>query len=534
MIKSSLNAAPHTPRGGQKLFKLTPKDKGYLSNRLCLGLRKKVMGKHNGFLDIPRKVADKQSVGRRLKHFMEIYRSLSEEELIEQAARCMNCGTPFCHGYGCPLENSVPEWNELVFKDRWKEASDLLHLTNNFPEVTGRVCPALCEASCVASIGGDAVTIRQLELAIVEKAWEEGWVQPTIPENETEKRIAVIGSGPVGLAAAQQLRRAGHRVSVYEKSKRPGGLLRYGIPEFKLEKWVIDRRVRQMEAEGVDFQCNIDAGEDISKGYLLKKYDAICLTTGSGVPRDIDIPGRSAKGIHFAMDYLAQHSSHIPGEKIPENVLIDAKGKHVIVIGGGDTSNDCMGTALRQEAAHVEQLEILPEPPQDRDDDSTPWPMWPYMLRTGTSHEEGGQRQFGVNALEFLTNDKNEVTGIRCERVEWTRDGETGRVNFAPVAGSEFTVKADLVLFAMGFVHPKHEGLLDSLGVDYDARGNVKIDDTGMTSVEKVFAAGDTVSGAWLVVGAIAAGRNMARNVDMYLMGASDLPKTEPVEMLTV
>ena len=488
------------------------------------------MGKPDGFLEIERKEAEKQPVDQRLKHFNEFTLEMSEEELRNQAARCMNCGVPFCFGYGCPVVNVIPEWNDLVYGGRWREAIDILHETNNFPEFTGRICPAPCEPACIAGIGGEPVTIRQIEHAIIERAWKEGWIDPEPPAVETGKRVAVIGSGPAGLSAAQQLRRAGHEVVVYERDEHAGGLLRFGIPDFKLEKWVIERRIRQMEEEGVKFQYEIDAGVDISAGFLKKKFDALCLCGGSMVPRDLNIPGREAEGIHFAMDFLTQQNRRKPGVQFENEIVAD--GKHVIVIGGGDTSNDCMGTALRQGALSVEQLEIMPEPPCARDTSRTPWPMWPYQIRISTSHHEGGGRQFAVNAKNFIVKN-GKVTGVACDRVEWMCD-TSGRTTFVPVAGSEFVMKADMVLLAMGFVHPRHEGLLDDLGVEYDNRGNVKVDDNMMSSVDGVFSAGDMASGAWLVVGAIAGGRRMANRVDRYLMGETLLPDTEPVPKIWV
>lgn len=489
------------------------------------------MGKHDGFIGVDRKVWEKQSVDDRLKHFQEIYKYLPENELINQASRCMNCCTPFCHGYGCPLGNIIPEWTDLVYNGHWREAAERLHLTNNFPEVTGRVCPALCEASCVLAISGEAVTIRQIELAVIEKAWEEDWIQPMRPMERTGKTIAVVGSGPSGLAAAQQLCRVGHKVLVFEKLEKPGGILRFGIPDFKLEKWILDRRIEQLKEEGVEFQCDIEAGNDFSTGYLRKKFDSVCLCGGASVPRNLNLPGRSTEGIHFAMDYLIQQNRRLAGLNMSNEDEILAAGKHVIIIGGGDTSNDCMGVALRQGAAHVEQFEILPQPPALPDRERTPWPLWPHMLRSSTSHEEGGLCKWNVNTREFLIKDDH-VTGLLCEQVQWKHDEAKGRMIFEPVPESEFEAKADLVIIAMGFLHPQHEGLLDDLGVAYDPEGNVKVNEKMMTSVQGVFAAGDMMTGAWLVVGAIASGRRMARQVDMYLMGESDLPDSEPPPQL--
>lgn len=491
------------------------------------------MGDPKGFLSFQRVTAGKEEVDARLKHYREMYRYLSEAQLKEQASRCMNCGTPFCHGVGCPLGNNIPEFNDKVCRGRWREASDLLHLTNNFPDVTGRVCPALCEASCVVGIIAGAVTVRQIELAIVEKAWQEGWIEPQPPKAETGKRVAVVGSGPAGMAAAQQLRRAGHSVVLYEKANRPGGLLRYGIPDFKLEKLVLDRRFAQMAAEGVDIRCDVAGGEDLAAGYLRKRYDAVCLAIGAGEPRDLGIPGRDLAGIHFAVPYLTRQAMKNAGDELPEDYLSEAADRNVLIIGGGDTSNDCLGTALRQRARNVAQIEIMPEAPADRDAARTPWPMWPLMRRPNTSQEEGGSQRFCVTATRFV-GDKGRVAAIECVEVEWAPDPQTGRPAPRPRAGSEFKIDADLVLLAMGFVRPRHAGLLDSLGVEYDPRGNIKTGPSLATSVEGVFAAGDCQSGAWLVVGAIAAGRRMARSVDLYLMGETSLPDAEAPAKLYV
>ncbi len=474
-----------------------------------------------GFLDIPRRDAAKQSVGERLHHYREFYKQRTSEEMQEQARRCMDCGVPFCHGAGCPLGNRIPEFNDYVARGRWQQASDLLHETNNFPEITGRVCPALCEASCVNAIDGDAVTIREIELNIIEHGWEEGWIRPQPPLEETGRRVAVVGSGPAGMAAAQQLRRAGHAVVLFEKSDRAGGILRYGIPDFKLEKSVIDRRLAQMEAEGVEVRCGVDVGADLAAENLRKGFDAICLAGGAGVPRDLKIPGRELGGIHFAMDYLVQNNRRIAGETVPAEEAILATGKNVVVIGGGDTGSDCLGTALRQNARQVFQLELLPKPPEERREDN-PWPEWPLILRSSSSHEEGGDRDWCINTVEF-TGVKGMVAGLKCIRVQWRKDDRGGWV-MEPVAGSEFSLPADLVLLAMGFVHPRHAPLLDSLGVGYDKRGNVAADENMMTSLPGIFSAGDMNTGAWLVVGAIAAGRRMAHRADLYLIGETSLP----------
>jgi glutamate synthase (NADPH/NADH) small chain len=481
------------------------------------------MDKTTAFIEISRINAPKQTIAERLQHYREFVLKRNPDDLREQAARCMNCGVPFCHGIGCPLGNNIPEFNDLVYRGRWREAAEVLHLTNNFPEVTGRVCPALCEASCVNAIDGQAVTIREIELAIIEHAFEQGWVKPQPPAVLTGKRVAIIGSGPAALAAAQQLRRAGHQVVVFEKAEKPGGILRYGIPEFKLEKRVLDRRLEQMKAEGVSFKCEVEVGRDVSASYLERRFDAICLAIGAGRPRDLAIPGRDLRGIHFALDYLGQNNRLLAGHSIKPGSEINAAGKRVVVIGGGDTGSDCVGTALRQGARSVQQFELLPRPPEARSE-GNPWPQWPLILRTSSSHEEGGSRDWSVNTLRFSGQDGG-VSGLECVRLEWAR-GADGQTRMAPIAGSEFTVEADLVLLAMGFTGPMHEGLLDSLGIGYDARGNVAVDAQMMTSVPGVFAAGDVNTGPWLVVGAIAAGRRMARRVDLYLMGESDLPDT--------
>ncbi|MBN2712441.1 MAG: glutamate synthase subunit beta [Planctomycetes bacterium] len=492
------------------------------------------MGKPTGFMDIERKTASKQAIDERLKTFKEMYNWLSEDEMKEQAARCMNCGTPFCHGSGCPLGNSIPEFNDLVFRGRWKEAAERLHLTNNFPDVTGRICPALCEASCVVGLADKAVSIREIELTIVEKAWAEGWVKPMPPVEKTGKKVAVVGSGPAGLAAAQQLCRAGHDVTLYEKADRPGGILRYGIPDFKLEKMVIDRRVEQMKAEGVKFECGVDAGVDVSADELKKKFDAIVLTGGAMEPRDLSVPGREAEGIYQAMKYLIQQNRRVAGDKIPADEEILATGKDVLIIGGGDTGSDCLGTALRQGANSVEQFELMPVPPEGRDEETTPWPLWPYMLRTSSSHEEGGHRRWSVATDNFIV-EGGKVKGLKGHEVKWTQDKKTGKWSMENVEGSDFEIKADLVVLAMGFVKPVHSGLLDGLGVEYDPRGNVKSNPaTYMSSVDGVFTAGDMQTGAWLVVGAIAGGRKAARQVDLYLMGESALPEVQEIPKMSV
>ncbi len=472
------------------------------------------MGKVDAFLNIPRRTASLEEVGERLGHYRDFHISLSEDDLMDQASRCMDCGVPFCHGYGCPLGNLIPEWNDLVYHGRWQEACDRLHYTNNFPEITGRVCPSPCEAACTLGVGDDPVTIRQSELAIVERGWAEGWIEPLSPKEETGKKVAVIGSGPAGMAAAQQLRRAGHGVWLFDRDDALGGILRYGIPDFKLEKWVLDRRLEQLQEEGVVFELNVDVGRDLSAQYLLKRFDAICLCVGARESRDLDIPGREQKGVHQAMDYLVQQNRRVAGKPV-EETEIHARDKKVVIIGGGDTGADCLGTALRQGAVSVHQFEILPRPPAARAE-STPWPDWPLMLRTSPAHLEGGERRWSVATSKFLGKG-GQLTGLKGHEVRWGEPDDSGRSQMTKVKGSEFTMEVDLVLLAMGFTQPEHNGLLDGLGVAYDERGNVLAGPDLETSVPGIFAAGDVQTGAWLVVRAIAAGRRMAASVDRKL-----------------
>ncbi len=479
------------------------------------------MGKATGFMEISRQDRRYQPVTDRLKNYKEFTLPVAESDLSSQGARCMDCGIPYCH-QGCPINNIIPDWNDLVYQGQWQQAAEVLHSTNNFPEFTGRICPAPCEAACTLNLTDEPVTIKSIERAIIDKAWDMGWVQPHIPEHRTGKRIAIVGSGPAGLAAAQQLARAGHNVTVYEKADRIGGLLRYGIPDFKMEKHLIDRRIAQMQAEGVVFRPNSHIGQDIPAQKLLTDYDAVILAGGSEKPRDLDIPGREWQGVHFAMEFLPQQNRRVAGDTLPEDLSIMATGQHVIVIGGGDTGSDCIGTSARHGAASIHQLEILPRPPE-KENKSLTWPNWPNKLRTSSSHEEGCERHWSV-ATKSIESKDGKVSAIHCQKVEWTNDN--GRWVMKEVAGSEFTLKADLVFLAMGFLHPVREGLLQELDVAIDERGNVKATtDDYRTSIAKVFTAGDMRRGQSLVVWAIREGRQCARAVDEYLMGHSELPR---------
>jgi len=472
------------------------------------------MGKVTGFLEIDRRDRRYAPASDRIRHYKEFVLPLSEETTKDQAARCMNCGIPYCHN-GCPVNNQIPDWNDLVYHGNWEEASRNLHSTNNFPEFTGRVCPAPCEASCTLNISDSPVTIKTIECAIVDRAWSEGWIKPEASAHKTGKKIAVVGSGPAGLAAAQQLARAGHDVHLFEKNARAGGLLRYGIPDFKMEKHLIDRRVKQMEGEGVTFHYNVNVGIDLAHDKLLDGYDAVVLSGGAEKPRDLPIPGRELAGVHFAMDFLPQQNRRVGKEPLQTNAPILASGKHVVVIGGGDTGSDCIGTSVRQGALSVTQLEIMPKPPEMENKLLT-WPDWPLKLRTSSSHEEGAERDFAVNTAEFI-GENGAVKALACVRV----DGK-----FQTIPGTGFEIKADLVLLAMGFVAPLHEGLLAGLGVKLDARGNVAADTVSYkSSSEKVFACGDMRRGQSLVVWAIREGRQTAHSVDKYLMGATVLPR---------
>jgi glutamate synthase (NADPH/NADH) small chain len=471
------------------------------------------MGKPTGFMEYRRRDVDHRPASERVHDFNEMDIYLSPDDLKKQAARCMDCGVPFCHGSGCPLGNRIPEFNDHVYNGRWQLACENLHSTNNFPEITGRICPALCEASCTLGINDEPVLIRHIELQIVERGFENGWIVPLPAKIKTGKKIAIIGSGPAGLAAAQQLARMGNNVVVFEKDEKPGGLLRFGIPDFKLSKTVIDRRIEQMKAEGVDFQCGVSAGEDVSVKYLEKHFDAICLCMGAGQPRDLIVPGRDLENIHFAMEYLKQQNEINAGMAIDEK-HISAKDKVVVVIGGGDTGSDCVGTAIRQGAKEVHQFEILPKPPVNRPD-NTPWPTWPKIMRTSTSHEEGCQRRWSV-LTKKLTGSDTQVNMLYGVEVEWEKD-DKGGWRAVEKQGSEFEMKADLILLAMGFVHVVHDGIVNELGLKIDSRGNVAANDYA-SSKEGVFAAGDTAVGASLVVSAINHGRKMAEAVNSWLM----------------
>jgi glutamate synthase (NADPH/NADH) small chain len=478
------------------------------------------VGKPTGFIEVKRAKPKSRPIEVRVRDWKEVYLLDAEPDLRQQAARCMDCGIPFCH-QGCPLGNLIPDWNDLVYRNRWHAAIDRLHATNNFPEFTGRLCPAPCEGSCVLGINDDPVTIKSVEVSIIERAFTEGWVQARPPAVRTGRRAAVVGSGPAGLAAADQLNRAGHTVTVFERADRIGGLLRYGIPEFKLEKRVLDRRLRIMEQEGVIFRAGVNVGVDVTAADLRRDFDAVVLCGGATAARDLPIPGRDLKGIHFAVEYLTQQNRRCEGDPVPPEQIITAEGKHVVIIGGGDTGADCLGTAHRQGAASVAQFELLPRPPESRTADN-PWPLWPAIFRTSSAHEEGGDRLYSVSTQQFVGDGEGRVIGLQAVRGEMLREG--GRMRFVALPGSEFEVKADLVLLAMGFLGPERQGLLHDLGVRMTDRGTVWRDENWMTSERGVFAAGDLQRGQSLIVWAIADGRSAARGVDAYLMGSSQLP----------
>ena len=471
------------------------------------------MGKVTGFLEHTRELPQRRPPAERIRDWFEIYEPFPEASIATQAARCMDCGVPFCHT-GCPLTNIIPDWNDLVYRGRWREAIRQLHATNNFPEFTGRICPAPCEASCVLGINEPPVTIKQIEKTIVDRGFEEGYIRPEPAAARTGKRVAVVGSGPAGLAAAQQLARAGHDVTVFEKSDRIGGLLRYGIPNFKMEKHLIDRRLEQMRGEGVKFQTNAHVGGNVAVSDLRKNFDAMLLAGGSEQARNLNVPGRELKGIHFAMEFLPQQNKVCEGDQVDNQIL--ATGKRVVIIGGGDTGADCLGTSHRQGARSVTQFELLPKPPDSRSP-STPWPLWPMQLRVESSHEEGGVRDWSVNTVKFTGDEQGNVKQLHAIRV-------SSPPSFEPQPGTEFTLDADLVLLAMGFTGPVKNGMIEQLGVDLDQRGNVKTGADYMSSVPGVFAAGDMRRGQSLVVWAIAEGRKAARALDTFLTGETRLP----------
>ncbi|HEX4856863.1 MAG TPA: glutamate synthase subunit beta [Limnobacter sp.] len=495
------------------------------------------MGKVTGFMEFERLKEASEAPEKRVKHYKEFVITLNDEEAKIQGARCMDCGIPFCNN-GCPVNNIIPDFNDLVYKQDWKAALQTLHSTNNFPEFTGRICPAPCEAACTLGIHEAPVGIKSIEHAIIDKGWENNWVVPQVPAQKTGKKVAVVGSGPAGMAAAQQLARVGHDVTVFEKNDRIGGLLRYGIPDFKMEKHHIDRRVEQMQAEGVTFKTGVFVGEKLAEGgitnlaketitpkELLKQFDAVILTGGSEVPRDLPIPGRQLKGVHFAMEFLPLQNRVNAGDKLKDQIM--ATKKNVLVIGGGDTGSDCVGTSNRHGAKQVTQIELMPQPPEEENKPLV-WPYWPMKMRTSSSHEEGVQRDWAVTTKEFIDDGKGNVKAARCAKVEWVKDEATGQMKMQEIAGSEFIIDADLVLFAMGFTNPA-KSILDAFGVEKDNRGNAKATTDGegcyRTNVDKVFAAGDMRRGQSLVVWAIREGRQAAREVDEFLMGSTVLPR---------
>lgn len=479
------------------------------------------MADPRGFLEIDRVLPARRPVEERLQDWREVYTDFPEQDLRKQAARCMDCGIPFCH-QGCPLGNIIPDWNDLVYREHWQEAIQRLAATNNFPEFTGRLCPAPCEGSCVLGINADPVTIKQIEVEIIDRAFAEGWIQASPPSQRTGKRVAVVGSGPAGLAGADLLNRAGHTVTVFERDDRVGGLLRYGIPEFKMEKRVLDRRLRLLETEGVEFRTSANVGVNVSVEDLRRDHDAILLAGGATAPRDLRVPGRELAGVHFAMEYLPLQNRRCEGDVIPEEKFISAEGKHVVIIGGGDTGADCLGTAHRQGAESVHQLELLPRPPEVRAPDN-PWPTWPVIFRTSSAHEEGGVRDYNVSTKRFVGSD-GRVEKLQAVRVSVERS-PAGRFKIDEISGSEFELEADLVLLAMGFLGPEKNGMLERFGVELNERGNVVGDaESRMTNVPGVFVAGDMARGQSLIVWAIHEGRVAARGIDEYLMGSTELP----------
>ena len=480
------------------------------------------MGKPNGFMEFGRQPPDRRPPNQRINDYREFYQPWPENHARDQGARCMDCAVPFCH-MGCPLGNVIPEFNHQVYLGDWQKALEVLHSTNNFPEFTGRICPAPCEASCVLSINSDPVTIEYIEKEIADRGFANGWIKPAPPAHRTGKKVAVVGSGPAGLASAQQLNRAGHLVTVLERADFIGGLLMLGIPDFKLDKDVVRRRVQLMADEGIEFRTGVDVGVNYPVEELLDTFDAVCLTGGSTHARDLPVPGRELKGIHLAMEYLPQQNRRLAGVETPPEQHITAEGKRVVILGGGDTGADCLGTAHRQGAEVIYQYELLPEPPVERQE-SNPWPQWPMILRTSGAHEEGGLRDYNILTKSF-SGSNGQVEKLHAVRVDWAPD-ENGRFQMTEVPNSDFEVDTDLVLLAMGFLHPEHDGMLTQLGVELDGRGNVQVGQNKMTSVPKVFAGGDMVRGQSLVVWAIAEGRDVARGVDQYLMGATALPRS--------
>ncbi|HEY3404993.1 MAG TPA: glutamate synthase subunit beta [Ohtaekwangia sp.] len=477
------------------------------------------MGQIDGFMKFEREMPKSRDPKERLKDYKEVYNPLDKEKVKQQAARCMDCGVPFCHN-GCPLGNIIPDFNDAVYNGKWDEAIKILSSTNNFPEFTGRICPAPCEASCVLGINNKPVTIEYIEKTIAEQAYEKGYIKPNPPKNRTGKRVAVVGSGPAGLAAAAQLNKAGHWVTVFERSDRIGGLLRYGIPDFKLEKYVLDRRLRIMEQEGIIFRTNAHVGVNISAKHLKEEFDAIVMCGGASAPRDLPIAGRQFKGVHYAMEFLTQSNKRVAGDRIFSGEIL-ANDKNVLVIGGGDTGSDCVGTSNRQGAKSVTQIELLAKPPVKRNDDTNPWPLWPMILNTSSSHEEGVNRQWAILTKEFLGDNNGRLTGLKTVEIKWGLNAQ-GKMGFEEIAGTEKIIPCELALLAIGFVGAEKGGLIDELGIELDERGNIKSQNY-MSSVEGVFAAGDVRRGQSLVVWAISEGREAARAVDTFLMGSSEL-----------
>jgi len=473
------------------------------------------MAKSTGFLEFERKDPTKRPVKERIRDFEEFEQPLNRSDLEQQAARCMDCGVPTCHAFGCPVQNRIPDWNDAVYRGQWKRACHLLHSTNNFPEFTGRICPAPCEPACTLSINQEAVTIRHIELQIVERGWDKGWIRPQIFPGKSGRRVAVVGSGPAGLAAAQQLARQGHEVVVFERSDRIGGLLRYGIPDYKLSKHVIDRRMEQMRQEGVVFETSVNAGVDLSIRYMQRSFDAIVLTTGSGVPRELGVAGRHLEGIHFAMEYLTQQNRRLAGDSIGSGRAISAEDKKVVVIGGGDTGSDCVGTAHRQGAAYITQLELLPKPPDARLT-TDPWPTWPNIVRTSSSHEEGCERMWSIKTKAFV-GEAHRVKKLQCVELAWSEPDAAGRMRCREIPDSELEIEADLVLLATGFVHVEQGPLISEADIGLNGAGNIEVSSSYSTNVPGVFAAGDCVNGATLVVTAIFKGRQAAEHVHRYL-----------------